>query len=82
MPTDPAIKAALEAAARQLCFGHEGADCDRCVDPVHCTGSAWMRPGLAAAIAAFLRAPGMDGLLGGAHAVAAAIEAAAKEDRT
>jgi hypothetical protein len=78
--SDAAIRAALEAATRALCFGADGADCDRCVDPIHCTGSALMRPACAAAITAFLRAlpPGwhMDKARGD---IAAAVEEAARD---
>ena len=30
-----AIKAALDEAAKRLCFGHDGQECDMCAAPVH-----------------------------------------------
>jgi hypothetical protein len=87
MPADPHIRAALDAAARTLCFGPDGADCDRCIDPVHCTGSSWMRPGCAAAIAAFnaalvshFHSVGMGDLALDLESIAEAVEAAARDE--
>jgi hypothetical protein len=53
--SDETIKAALEAAAKSLCFGHDGENCDMCVAPAHCYKShVSLRKDAAAAIAAFL----------------------------
>lgn len=53
--SDP-IKAALDEAAKRLCFGHNGEDCDMCVAPEHCyKAHTFLRKDAAAAIAAFHR---------------------------
>jgi hypothetical protein len=36
--TSPIRRAAVEAAAREACFGWTGEGCDMCVAAVHCTG--------------------------------------------
>lgn len=63
---DAAIRAALDAAAGAV-FDLRAANPD-----------ATVQQAAATAVAAFLRAPGMDGHLGGAHAVASAVEEAAR----
>ncbi len=84
---DP-IKAALDEAAKRLCFGHDGQECDMCVDPVHCyKAHVDRRKDAAFAIAAFLRAlpdwstvriSGDDCYF--AKSIAAAVEQAARDD--
>ncbi len=52
-----AIKAALDEAAKRLCFGHDGQECDMCSAPEHCyKAHVDRRKDAAFAIAAFLRA--------------------------
>ncbi len=55
--SDEAIKRALEVAARELCFGPDGEDCDKCMVPATCKQPTLRVRDAAAAIAAFLDAP-------------------------
>ena len=79
MPADPAIRAALDVAKKmRCCWGRpclveSGEMKPPCGMPFHTRDAA-------AVVVAFLRSPGMDGHLAGAHAIAAAVEAAAKEE--
>lgn len=50
------IKAALDAAARELCYGPDGEDCDLCVSPLHCSRAPQFVLPASKAIAAFIRA--------------------------
>ncbi len=84
--SDP-IKAALDAAAKWLCFGHDGQECDMCAAPEHCyKAHVDRRKDAAFAIAAFLRAlpewsvgDGMPSQESGVR-LAAAVEKAARDD--
>lgn len=51
-----AIKNAIDAAAREICFGLKGEDCDQCVDPVHCCRSASFAATAISVVAIFLDA--------------------------
>ena len=79
--SDGAIRKALEVAAKALCFGHDGQDCDMCAAPEHCYKShVFLRKDAAAAIAAFHEdmAANSTGLKRTHHKeIAAAIERAA-----
>lgn len=54
--SDEAIKKALEVASRELCFGPDGEDCDKCMVPATCKQPSLRVRDAAAAIAAFLEA--------------------------
>lgn len=51
-----AIVKALDVASRELCFGPDGEDCDKCMVPATCKQPSLRVRDAAAAIAAFLRA--------------------------
>jgi hypothetical protein len=50
------IKNAIDAAAREFCFGPDGHDCDACIDPAHCCRSAIFAATAISVVAIFLDA--------------------------
>ena len=51
-----AIRNAIDAAAREFCFGPDGNDCDACIDPAHCCRSAIFAATAISVVAIFLDA--------------------------
>jgi hypothetical protein len=50
------IKNAIDAAAREFCFGPDGHDCDACIDPAQCCRSAIFAATAISVVATFLDA--------------------------
>ena len=75
--SDDAIKAALVAASREICFGPDGEDCDKCMVPATCKQPSLRVRDAAAAIAAFLDAMNPHNRRAGFNLARAVEEAAA-----
>ena len=60
-----AIRNAIDAAAREFCFGPDGHDCDQCADPVHCCRSAIFAATAISVVATFLEALPKDTIFNG-----------------
>jgi hypothetical protein len=51
-----AVRNAIDAAAREFCFGPDGHDCDACIDPAQCCRSAIFAATAISVVAIFLDA--------------------------